>query len=87
MEKNLLEKFEVSDFYLTAYLLCTGMDLLGTKKENSKKTIFILRDIPSRQELISKYFEGTAKIDPLKYKGKIIDLKSLLYNSEGLCQR
>ena len=82
MEKNknrLPKTIEISDFYLCAYLLCSGFSLTSTRRENHKKLIFILNDMPKKTELISKYFSGLAKVNPLEYKGKITDLKSLLF--------
>lgn len=82
MKKNIqIKEYHLSDFYLTAYLLCVGMELIGTEKEPSGKVIFILKDIPKRQEIINKYFSNRARVSPLEYKSKIADLKTLLYNT------
>lgn len=78
---NPSEEFQVTDFYLCAFLLAEEMQFIGTRKEDSKKTIFILKDSPERIKLINDFYGHRALVDPLIYKRWIIDLKSLLHNT------
>ena len=76
-----LKTFELFDFYLSVYLLTAGIKLIGTRRESSKRVAFVFEDKPERFEFTAKYFSGKAKVNPIEYKARINDLKTLLYNS------
>lgn len=75
------QEYTSSDFYLTAYLLASGMELLGTKKITPYKTLFLLKDIPKREILIQDFFAGRGSVNPLIFKDWIQNLKAMLHNS------
>ena len=77
---NIQNEYTTTDFYLTCYLLSSGLRLAGTQKENPRKTIFVLKDSPKRQKLIQDFYAGKAKVNPLVFKNWITDLKTVLYN-------
>lgn len=76
-----INKYPCGDFYLTAYLLASGMKLLGTEKLNPHKTLFVLEDISGRESLVQNFFAGRASVNPLAYKDCIQNLKAMLHNS------
>jgi len=80
IDKN--EYYESSDFYLVAYLLAKGFELLGTEKIDIHRTLFILRDIPQREKFIKDYYTNKASIDPLVFKEKLQILKSIIYSED-----
>ncbi|MBU0456504.1 MAG: hypothetical protein KKA99_07005 [Gammaproteobacteria bacterium] len=75
------KEYTSSDFYLTAYLLASGLELIGTTKTDPHRTLFILRDIPEREALIQSYYAGKGSVNPLAYKDKIQNLKAMLHNN------
>jgi len=81
-DKNINE-FKSADFYLCAYLLLSDMQLIRTERTDSSKVFFVLKDIPKRQELINDFYANKATVDPLEYKNKLGDMKSLIYQNVG----
>jgi len=76
-------EYTSADFYLTAYLLASGLELLRTEKITPYKTLFILGDVPQREKLIEDYFANRGSINPLAFKDKIQNLKSMLHSSHN----
>lgn len=81
MEVN--REYISTDFYLTAFLLVSGLELLEIRKITSYKSLFILKDTPQREKLIQDFFAGRASVNALAYKDKIQNLKSMLHNSHN----
>ena len=79
--------FLLSDFYLTAYLICRGMELLRAEPEGPGRVTFVLKDSPGRPQLIQEFYGHRAKIDPIAYKSVIIDLKSMIHHLKGSGRR
>lgn len=75
------KEYTSTDFYLTAYLLASGLELLGTRKLTPNKTIFLLKDSLKRETLVQDFFAGRASVNPLAYKDWIQNLKAMLHNS------
>jgi len=81
MNKNVNKTYETADFYLTAFLLSKGLQLISTRQVGPKKILFILKDTPQRKEFISDFYSGKATINPLAYQNQLKNLKSLIYNT------
>lgn len=83
--------FSASDLYLTAYLITCGLELLTTKSNPTRRLEFVLKDSPTRAQLVQDYYSDKARVNPLKFKNAIVNLKSLIHglraqkdSSEGL---
>lgn len=71
--------YSLSDFYLAAYLICSGMELLRTDRAKPNRVVFVLADSQQRPGLIQDFYSRKARIDPLAYKDTIANLKSLIH--------
>ena len=75
------QDFGSTDFYLICYLLCCGLQYVTAKRQSDKKLLFILKDTPERQKLVERYYASMARVNPLAFKAKIADLKSVVHNT------
>ncbi|MCM8772757.1 MAG: DUF5659 domain-containing protein [Candidatus Omnitrophica bacterium] len=75
MEKT----FRTSDFYLTAYLLCNGLDFSYERDAVKNKVVFIFKDKEKAEKLVEDYYRDRAKISPKRYVEVIYSLKSFLF--------
>jgi len=71
--------FSATDLYLVAYLITTGLELLTTKSNTSRRLEFVLKDSPTRAQLVQDYYSDKARVNPLKFKNAIVNLKSLIH--------
>ena len=74
--------YEISDFYLTAFLLTKGYKILDTR-QNGKRTLFVLENKNGLEDEIKAFFNHEAEVEANSYKNNIQDLKSLLYSLNG----
>jgi len=81
MNKNVNKTYETADFYLTAFLLSKGLQLISTRQVGPKKILFVLKDTPQRKDLTSDFYSGKATVNPLVYQNQLKNLKSLIYNT------
>ena len=74
--------YQMTDFYITAYLLCSGCQLLGIKRQQAKKQkcVFVLRSEEDIETLIKDYYNDNAQVNPKAFKTKIQDLKAMIYS-------
>ncbi len=77
------KEFRTTDFYLCGYLLTQNMKLLRAEREGPKRVIFVMQDTPEREQMVYDFYSSKTTVDPLEYKNRIGDLKSLLYNTQG----
>lgn len=78
---NQTEKYySTSDLAIAA---CLSLFVLLEDVDNSdvKKTIFIFKQSNELKELLSKYWAGQLKVDPLAYFNELKRLKSIIYGS------
>lgn len=73
------EGYTLSDFYLTAFLICSGLELIRADRVSNNRVAFILQDSPRRAELIQDFYARRASVDPLKFKDAITNLKALIH--------
>ena len=75
-------KYNVSDFYLAAFLKAQGFKLVDTQREGRRVT-FIFEDRSDRQTLTKDFYnDGTVKVNPFIHA--IQDLKSIIYNMQDV---
>lgn len=73
------EAYTLSDFYLTAFLICAGLDLIRAYRISNNRVAFVLQDSPQRAELIQEFYSRRARVDPLGFKDAITNLKALIH--------
>ena len=74
-----LPDYTLSDFYVAAFLICSGLSLVRAERVASNRVAFVLQDSPQRSELIQDFYARRARVDPLEYKGVITNLKALIH--------
>ena len=79
--KNTL-KFETPDFYLSAFLLSQGFNLLDIdKKSDPHRALFIFKDRENRQSLVEDFLFGRTVVEPKNLITAIKELKQLLHSN------
>lgn len=76
IEKNI---YSTKSLQIASYLYACDLQLISTSKIN-KEIIFIFSPKTKAEELIHKYFLGTALINPRDLFASINDLKDLIFN-------
>ena len=72
------EGYQVSDFYLAAYLKAQKFKLIDTIREGRRVT-FVFEDASNRQQLVKDFYnDGIVQVNPFIHA--IQDLKSIIYN-------
>ena len=75
----MMNTYQTSDLYLSAFLKAKGMKLKD-KLKNGDKFIFIFDDRNDRKELIQQFFnDGLVNITA--FKNAIQDLKTMVFNT------
>lgn len=77
--------YEHRDFYLGAYLIVNGCELISHRREFGA-TVFVFKDEKLLQEAITDYFANNAKVNPLEYSAAIRNLKSIIHNNKTIEQ-
>ena len=73
------ESYPLADFYLAAFLISSGFELLKTERVSPNRVTFVLRDSPRREQLVNDFYANKAQVNPLKYKDAIVNLKALIH--------
>lgn len=73
------ETYPVADFYLAAFLITSGFELLRAELAGQNRVLFLLRDSPQRPQIVADFFGRRAAVDPLAFKDAIVNLKSLIH--------
>ena len=71
--------FPVSDFYLAAFLICSGFELAHTSRVGPSRVLFFLRDGTERPQAVNEFYGHKSRVDPLAFKDAIVNLKSLIH--------
>lgn len=74
-----IEKYRTNNLNIASYLYASGLKLESTLKNNSIFT-FIFTPKEKAEELIQKYFDGTAHVNPRDLFARLKDLKDLIFN-------
>lgn len=73
-----LKTYQVSDFYLAAYLKAKNFKLVNLEKEG-RRVIFVYEDRDDRPQLTKDFYnDGLIQVSPFIHA--IQDLKSIIYN-------
>jgi len=79
------EIFHTEDFYLTAFLITNGLQLINIDRTNPRRCQFVFKDTSKRESLVQSYnfaVPDSKKIlvDARKLVVAIKDLKTKLYS-------
>lgn len=83
MENAKNKQFILSDFYISAFCLAKGFELINIDKTNPHRALFIFKDKKDRQSLVEDFLFGRAQIEPKGFVSAIKQLKELLYSDIG----
>jgi hypothetical protein len=72
------DMYTTKDFYLTAYILAMGCEMISHEKRNGV-TIFSFNNTNSLQQLVARYYSLQAVVNPVAYGNSIRTLKSIIY--------
>ena len=76
---NTTMEVETQDFYLSAFLRLSGLEIIDLKNYG-QRCLFVFNDDERFQELKKKYYWHEAHVDPMAYKQAIRELKGLTMN-------
>jgi hypothetical protein len=71
---------ETRDFYLTAYLMATGLSLKSHRKMGNI-TQFEFADTEEMQAEMKKYYDMKALVNPVHYGNALKNLKSIIHST------
>lgn len=71
--------YKTSDLALSAYLAVT-FPVLKIEKDNDKRALFLFGSSNAIEELIKKYWDKSATVNPLDYYYSLKNLKARLYS-------
>ena len=74
--------FSLADFYLAAFLISSGLELIRTERLSPNRVTFVLRDSPRREQFVRDFYSSRAQVNPLKYKDAIVNLKALIHGMQ-----
>jgi hypothetical protein len=77
---NQTKTISSQDFYLSCFLVASGIELQSSSRTNGLTTFTFADDAATRQ-LISKYHSLSATINPVAYCNAIRNLKSILHST------
>lgn len=72
--------YKTSNFYLSAYLSCKGLELIDVDKSNPRKAVFVFIDSSERESLVRLFDFGEAPVNARKYSLTLKELKNKLYS-------
>jgi hypothetical protein len=75
--------YETKDFYLSAYLIACGVDLLSHTRRNGM-TSFLFQSSDKLTMLVAQYNGLTASVNPVQYGNSIRNLKTIIHSGDVL---
>jgi Domain of unknown function (DUF5659) len=78
-----MNQYETQDFYVTAYLLAQGIELIGRSQHNGIMT-FIFPHTYGVSNLVSEYNALQSNVRPQVYAASIRNLKNILYSDTAI---
>lgn len=79
-DENMSELYHVSDLSLCSTLLYLGFTIESTTRESDGRVIFAFRREPHLNDVLSKYWDGSLKVEPKTHFQAIKKLKHRIYN-------
>lgn len=78
-------EYTLNDFYLTAFLICgfAKLEKIVVVDREKKKCGFVLHSKTELDQTIRDYFNDRLRVNPQKFKDKIVALKSLLHETKS----
>ena len=80
MEKQLIK---TADLTLSSTLLCLGCDVLGIDATDNRRIFFFFNDDPSTRTLISDFWGGKIKVNPLELANSRRELLTRIHEETG----
>jgi hypothetical protein len=71
--------FATNDFYLSAFLVASGIPLASHQRSNGK-TSFEFASNDELTRLIDEYYADQVKVSPIRYGNSLKNLKALIYS-------
>lgn len=74
-----IQIFENRDFYLSAFLIASGIDLISHRRQGSI-TVFGFEKNKQVKQLIDQYYNYSGEVIPMHYGSSIRNLKNILHS-------
>jgi hypothetical protein len=74
-----MQEYKSKDFYLSGFLLCKGIPLIDTDRENGY-TVFTFEDNAALRALISNYYRSQTTVDPVLFSQTLRQLKGVMHS-------
>ena len=75
--------YETKDFYLAAYLIACGVELLAHKRKNGM-TSFLFSPSDELTILVKNYNSLSASVNPVQFGNSIRNLKTIIHSDDVL---
>ncbi len=79
-ENNMQNLYQNKDFYLSAFLMASGLDLVEHRRQGPI-TIFGFEKNKKLMNLVDQYYAMKGSVKPMQYGTYIRNLKSILHNA------
>lgn len=79
---NNTDTYISTNFYLSAYLVASGIDLQAYRKTKEGLTLFVFPNSHKLQQHVNNYFSTGAVAHPLKYGNALRNLKSVIHKND-----
>ena len=76
-------EYKSQDFYLSAYLMSSGIGLRSYHKEN-RLTVFVFEWNENLDQIITQYYNMQAQVNPVIYGQSIKNLKSIIHSNTNI---
>ena len=76
-------EYKSQDFYLSAYLMSSGIGLRSYHKEN-RLTVFVFEWDEHLDQIITQYYNMQAQVNPVTYGQSLKNLKSIIHSNTHL---
>ena len=77
------KEYKSQDFYLSAYLMSSGIGLRSYHKEN-RLTVFVFEWDENLDQIITQYYSMQAQVNPVTYGQSLKNLKSIIHSNTHL---
>ena len=80
MKNTSTKTYSTKDFYLAAFLVVQGLEILTLDKTDPRKVLFVFQDLENRESLVEDFLFGKSSVEPKQFVTAIKQIKQLLYN-------